>query len=60
VKSYVKSADQDAVFQEMLTAFKKDVLPYLSRDEFPRRFARSKFRDIEQNWYKYATRDEEG
>jgi hypothetical protein len=60
VKSYVKSAEKDTVFLEMLTAFKKDVLPYLSRDEFPRRFARSKFRDIEQNGYKYATHDEEG
>jgi hypothetical protein len=60
MKSYVKSAEKDAVFQEMLTAFKKDALPYLSRDEFPRQFARSRLRDIEQNWYKYATHDEEG
>ncbi len=59
VKSYVKTDQKEAVFAELLGPFKRDALPYLSRDEFPRQFAKSKFREIEQNAYKYRTRDEE-
>ena len=58
--SFVKSDQKEAVFRELLDAFKRDTLPYLSRDEFPRQYARSKFREIEQNWFKYSPREEEG
>jgi hypothetical protein len=60
VMSFVKNDQKDTVFHDLLKAFKTDTLPYLSRDEFPRQFARSKFREIEQNWFKYAPREEEG
>jgi len=59
VMSFIKSGQKEAVFRELLEAFKKDALPYLSRDGFARQFARSRFRDVEQNWYKYAVRDRE-
>jgi hypothetical protein len=60
IRAFVTNAQKDAVFQEMLSSFKEGSLPYLAREDFPRRFARSKFRDMEQNWYKYDTRNDEG
>jgi hypothetical protein len=60
IRAYVTNAQKDAVFQEMLSSFKESTLPYLAREEFPRQFTRSKSRDMEQNWYKYDTRNDEG
>jgi hypothetical protein len=60
VRSFVKERERNGVFQELLAAFKEHTLPYVSLDEFPRRFSRAKFRDIEQNWYQYVPPDDEG
>ncbi|MCX7634290.1 MAG: hypothetical protein N2Z74_00925 [Syntrophales bacterium] len=58
-RTFVKNEDKEKVFQELLDTFKRDSLPYLSREDFPRRFARSKHREIEQHWYRYITPPEE-
>ncbi|MDD5168946.1 MAG: hypothetical protein PHN75_09020 [Syntrophales bacterium] len=59
VRTFVASEKKDEVFRELLDAFKKDALPYLYNDDFPRKFAMSKYRDFELHWYKYATPDQE-
>lgn len=59
IRPLLKAVQKDAVFEELVTDFKNNVLPYLSKADFPRQFARSKFRDIKINWYKYATPHEE-
>jgi hypothetical protein len=57
IRTFVTTSQKGAVFQELLASFKQGSLPYLSREDFPRKFARMKFRDMEQNWYKYAPRE---
>jgi hypothetical protein len=52
-RPFVNNKKKDAVFQELLDAFKKDSLPYLSKPIFPRNFALSKYWDIQKNRYKY-------
>ncbi|MCX7816888.1 MAG: hypothetical protein N2317_05205 [Syntrophales bacterium] len=58
-RTFVKVEDKDRVFEELLESFKRDTLQYLSREDFPQRFARAQYRDIEKNWYKYVTPKEE-
>jgi hypothetical protein len=58
-RAFVNNKKKDAVFQELLVAFKKDSLPYLSKPTFPRSFALSKYREIEKNRYKYRSFFEE-
>jgi hypothetical protein len=55
VRAFVRDREKNAVFQELLAAFKKNSLPYLSRPSFPASFALSKYRDIEKNSYKYSS-----
>ncbi len=52
-RAFVNNREKDAAFQELLAAFKKNTLPYLSKPAFPRNLAISKHRDIEKNPYKY-------
>ena len=54
-RPFVNNKKKDAVFQELLDAFKKDSLPYLSKPIFPRNFALSKYWDIQKNRYKYPS-----
>ena len=44
------------VFSELLEDFRKDVLPYLGRPQFAERFCRAKYREIEENPERYASR----
>ncbi|MDD5712364.1 MAG: hypothetical protein PHY31_06335 [Smithellaceae bacterium] len=53
-RTFVASADKDRVFQDLWETFKKDTLPYLSKPDFPRRFALAKYREILKNPYKYG------
>jgi hypothetical protein len=53
VRSFVRSAAIEAVSQELRDAFRRDSLAYLSRPDFPRRFAFSKYREIETHPYRY-------
>jgi len=52
-RAFVSTTDSGKVFDKLLDDFREDSLPYLSRTDFPARFALSKFRDILQNPYKY-------
>jgi len=52
-RTFVKTPDSSKVFDKLLEDFRRDSLPYLSRTNFPARFALSKLRDILQNPYKY-------
>jgi len=54
-RPFVNNKKKDVVFQELLDAFKKNSLPYLSKPIFPRNFALSKYWDIEKNRYKYRS-----
>lgn len=54
-RPFVNNKKKDAVFQELLDAFKKDSLPYLSKPIFPRNFTLFKYWDIEKNRYKYRS-----
>lgn len=55
-RTFVHIDEKEAVFRDLLDAFKRDALPYLAQDNFPQRFSRSKYRDIIQNIYKYKDR----
>jgi hypothetical protein len=59
-RTFVNNADTDRVFAELLGDFKRDALPYLVREDFPRRFSRSKYREIVNNWYQYRHLFENG
>jgi len=52
-RTFVKTPASSKVFDGLLEDFRRDSLPYLSRPNFPERFALSKLRDILQNPYKY-------
>jgi len=52
-RSFVRDAAVDAVSRELRDAFRRDLLAYLSRPDFPRRFSLSKYREIEANPYRY-------
>lgn len=52
-RTFVKTEDAEPIFRELMETFKKDALPYLSRSTFPEQFARSKYREIVTNPYRY-------
>jgi len=52
-RAFVSTPARGKVFDELLEDFRRDSLPYLSRIDFPARFALSKLRDILQHPYKY-------
>ncbi|MBN2538733.1 MAG: hypothetical protein JXB09_01650 [Deltaproteobacteria bacterium] len=52
-RSFVRTPDSRKIFGELLEDFRRDSLPYLSRTDFPARFALSKLRDIRQHPYRY-------
>ncbi|MBW2630624.1 MAG: hypothetical protein JRC90_02485 [Deltaproteobacteria bacterium] len=55
-RTFVDTRNGGKVFNELLDDFRKDSLPYISRTDFPARFAMSKLRDIRQHPYKYRDR----
>jgi hypothetical protein len=55
-RTFVHNAETETVFRNLLDDFKRDALPYLSQDNFPQHYSRSKYRDIVQNPYKYKDR----
>ncbi len=52
-RTFVTAGEREAQFEEFLTNFRKDVLPYLSRDQFPKRFILSKHQEIVKDPWKY-------
>ncbi|HOO40502.1 MAG TPA: hypothetical protein PK425_10410 [Syntrophales bacterium] len=55
-RTFVAKAQREDVFRQFVDTFKKDTLPYLSKPDFPRRFALSRYRDIVNNPFKYRER----
>jgi hypothetical protein len=53
-RTFVSSTEAWHVFKVFLEEFKRDALPYLSREKFPAGFARSKYLDIQKHPYKYG------
>ena len=56
-RTFVQAGQREAVFREFLENFKKDVLPYVSREHFPRRYVLSKYMEILKDPWKYPERD---
>jgi len=52
-RTFVHVGEREALFDEFLAGFKKDVLPYVSKDHFPRRFVLSKYHEILKDPWKY-------
>jgi hypothetical protein len=55
-RSFVAAGEREALFDEFLANFKKDVLPYVSKEQFPRRFVLSKYQEIMKDPWKYPDR----
>ena len=56
-RTFVHVGEREALFNEFLASFKKDVLPYVSKDHFPKRFVLSKYHEIVKDPWKYPDRD---
>ena len=52
-RTFVPAGERDALYEEFLAAFKKDVLPYVSKEHFPGRYVLSKHREIVKDPWKY-------
>ena len=55
-RTFISVGERDALFNEFLANFKKDVLPYVSKDHFPKRFVLSKYHEIMKDPWKYTER----
>ncbi len=53
-RTFVPNSEVWHVFRTFLDEFKRDALPYLSKEKFPAGFARSKYLDIQKHPYKYG------
>ncbi len=52
-RTFTDSTDKERVFNELLEDFRKNSIPYISRIDFPARFAISKLRDIQKYPHRY-------
>jgi hypothetical protein len=50
---FVDQKRKDDVFKELVTIFEKNVLPYMSKSDFWKKFVVSKYIDVKRNPYKY-------
>ncbi len=55
-RTFVHAGEREALFNEFLANFRKDVLPYVSKDQFPKRFVLSKYHEILKDPWKYPDR----
>jgi hypothetical protein len=55
-RTFVAGGEREALFDEFLANFKKDVLPYVSKDHFPKRFVLSKYQEMIKDPWKYTER----
>lgn len=55
-RTFVHSADEAAARRDMIETFKNNSLRYVSHDQFARKLAISRLRDIRSNPYKYRSR----
>ena len=56
-RTFVQAGQREAVFREFLENFKKDVLPYVSREHFPKRYVLSKYMEILKDPWKYPAQE---
>jgi hypothetical protein len=56
-RTFVSAGEREALFNEFLANFKKDVLPYVSKEHFPKRFVLSKYHEIVKDPWKFRDRD---
>ena len=54
-RTFVPIEERQSLFMAMLESFKKDVLPYLSREQFPKRFVLSKYEETLKNPWKFPS-----
>jgi len=52
-RTFMSVGEREALFNEFLANFKKDVLPYVSKDHFPKRFVLSKYQEMIKDPWKY-------
>ncbi len=52
-RTFTPAAEREDLFREFLDSFKKDVLPYLSKEQFPKRFVLSKYQEILKDPWKH-------
>ena len=55
-RTFVAAGEREALFSEFLANFKKDVLPYVSKDHFPKRFVLAKYQEMIKDPWKYPDR----
>lgn len=55
-RTFVENKNRQAVFDGLVEDFKRDTLPYIERESFPSRFARSKLSDIKRRPHRYRLR----
>lgn len=55
-RTFVAAGEREALFSEFLASFKKDVLPYVSKEHFPKRFVLSKYQEMIKDPWKYPDR----
>jgi hypothetical protein len=52
-RTFISVGEREALFNEFVANFKKDVLPYVSKEHFPKRFALSKYHEIMKDSWKF-------
>jgi hypothetical protein len=50
---FVDQKRKDDVFKELLTTFEKNILPYMSKSDFWKKFVVSKYIDVKRDPYNY-------
>jgi hypothetical protein len=55
-RTFVAAGEREALFSEFLASYKKDVLPYVSKEHFPKRFVLSKYQEMIKDPWKYPDR----
>lgn len=53
IRSFVRNTNVETTARELREAFQRDSLSYLARPDFPCRFTRAKYREIETQPYRY-------
>ncbi len=52
-RAFVPAGQREAVYGELLGGFKKDALPYISKEHFPKQYILSKYREMMKDPWKY-------
>jgi len=55
-RTFMSVGEREALFNEFLANFKKDVLPYVSKEQFAKRFVLSKYHEMIKDPWKYPDR----